>query len=44
MICNYGPSGNLVGTPIYNEGNECSACPTGFYCSKAFSGLCTGKY
>jgi len=40
-VCNYGPSGNLIGSPIYSAGRQCSACPTGFSCSSAFPGLCS---
>lgn len=44
IICNYGPSGNMMTLPIYKAGDSCSACPDGYFCSKEFSGLCTGKY
>merc|ERR1712130_167465 len=40
-VCNYGPSGNLIGSPIYSAGRQCSACPPGFSCSSAFPGLCS---
>ena len=40
-VCNYGPSGNLIGAPIYSAGQQCSSCPAGFSCSKAFPGLCS---
>ncbi len=32
MICNYGSAGNQIGSPIYNEGDACSACPAGTAC------------
>ncbi|KAH7959614.1 hypothetical protein HPB49_012469 [Dermacentor silvarum] len=37
--CNYGPSGNYVGWPIYKEGPTCSACPKNGQCKMA-TGLC----
>ncbi|XP_054932805.1 venom allergen-1-like [Dermacentor andersoni] len=37
--CNYGPSGNYMGQPIYQEGPTCSACPNSTQCDKA-TGLC----
>lgn len=44
IACNYGPGGNTVTVPIYKKGDACSACPAGYFCSKEFNGLCTGKY
>ncbi|QQP50767.1 Venom allergen 5 [Caligus rogercresseyi] len=29
-ICNYGPGGNSVSSPIYKQGYQCSECPLGF--------------
>ncbi|GFY68118.1 hypothetical protein TNIN_396891 [Trichonephila inaurata madagascariensis] len=26
-VCNYGPAGNIIGSPIYEQGNPGSACP-----------------
>jgi len=40
-VCNYGPAGNLIGSPIYSAGRQCSACPNGSSCSSAFPGLCS---
>ena len=40
-VCNYGPSGNLIGSPIYSAGRQCSACPDGTSCSSTFPGLCS---
>lgn len=41
-FCNYGPSGNIDGFPIYQPGNTCSNCPMGTQCSdKTHRGLCT---
>ncbi|XP_075539756.1 uncharacterized protein LOC142574593 [Dermacentor variabilis] len=37
--CNYGPSGNYMGQPIYQEGPTCSACPNSTRCNQA-TGLC----
>ncbi|XP_077541105.1 GLIPR1-like protein 1 [Haemaphysalis longicornis] len=32
MVCNYGPGGNVVGKPVYLEGDSCSKCPEGIPC------------
>ena len=40
-VCNYGPSGNLIGSPIYSAGRQCSSCPDGTSCSSTFPGLCS---
>ncbi|KAH7959613.1 hypothetical protein HPB49_012468 [Dermacentor silvarum] len=37
--CNYGPTGNYVGEPIYKEGPTCSACPPSTSCNRT-TGLC----
>ncbi|GLH09264.1 Venom allergen 5, partial [Gryllus bimaculatus] len=29
LICNFGPSGNVAGEPVYQEGDAASACPKG---------------
>ncbi|CAG7836512.1 unnamed protein product, partial [Allacma fusca] len=42
-ICNYGPAGNIITTPMYQRGAPCSACPEGTYCSNQYPGLCTGS-
>ncbi|XP_042873379.1 peptidase inhibitor 15-like [Penaeus japonicus] len=36
--CNYGPAGNILGTPIYEKGPAASKCPNGE--SKKYDGLC----
>lgn len=41
LICNYGPSGNVEGEPVFQVGPPCSGCPLGFSCSPKFSGLCS---
>lgn len=28
-VCNYGPSGNFIGMPVYSQGPAGSACPSG---------------
>ncbi|KAG5880645.1 hypothetical protein JTB14_015621 [Gonioctena quinquepunctata] len=30
LTCNYGNAGNIVGSPVYIMGTQCSKCPTGF--------------
>ncbi|KAH7959611.1 hypothetical protein HPB49_012466 [Dermacentor silvarum] len=40
--CNYGPTGNYVGEPIYKEGPSCSACPGSTRCNHT-TGLCDGS-
>ncbi|XP_077534507.1 venom allergen 5-like [Haemaphysalis longicornis] len=37
--CNYGPAGNSLGLPVYQEGRTCSACPQPTTCNQS-SGLC----
>lgn len=44
-VCNYGPGGNVIQTPMYKTGVPCSSCPTnsccGRSCSRAdYEGLC----
>lgn len=46
-VCNYGPAGNMIGEPIYEQGKPGSACPInscvgGATCSggKDYPGLC----
>ncbi len=41
VVCNYGPAGNVIGSPIYTEGSACSLCPDGTTCSIEFPGLCS---
>jgi len=38
-VCNYGPSGNWEGAPLYEIGVACSACPEDF--QECQDGLCT---
>ena len=38
MVCNYGPAGNIVGAPVYEQGDTGSNCPAGT--SKTSQGLC----
>ncbi|XP_077534509.1 venom allergen 5-like [Haemaphysalis longicornis] len=37
--CNYGPAGNSLGLPVYQEGLTCGACPQPTTCNES-SGLC----
>ncbi|KPJ18962.1 Peptidase inhibitor 16 [Papilio machaon] len=36
LVCNFSPSGNEIGQPVYHEGYPCSQCP--------FDGSCDMKY
>ncbi|XP_077520158.1 CRISP/Allergen/PR-1-like [Amblyomma americanum] len=40
FACNYAPSGNLIGSPVYLPGPTCNACPSGSTC-ESNSGLCS---
>lgn len=40
LVCLYGPEGNIVGVPVYKEGETCSLCPEGYWCN---IGLCTSN-
>ncbi|KAF6202933.1 hypothetical protein GE061_003340 [Apolygus lucorum] len=42
IVCNYGPSGNFIGTPMYTKGAPCAACPAGTKCNivSVFPNLC----
>ncbi|XP_049519748.1 adhesive plaque matrix protein-like [Dermacentor silvarum] len=40
--CNYAPTGNYVGEPIYKQGPTCSACPGSTLCNQT-TGLCDGS-
>lgn len=35
VVCDYSPSGNILGQKIYEPGTACSACPTGSACNAA---------
>nr|CAH0103827.1 unnamed protein product [Daphnia galeata] len=37
-VCNYGPGGNTISCPLYNQGSAGSACPAGP--SSSYTGLC----
>ncbi|KAA0200052.1 hypothetical protein HAZT_HAZT000138 [Hyalella azteca] len=41
--CNYGPTGNVMFTPMYRRGQPCSSCPLGTSCSLTHPGLCVPK-
>lgn len=43
LVCNYGPAGNIIKTPVYKKGSACSFCPKGYVCSKDYAGLCVSK-
>ncbi|KAG5886665.1 hypothetical protein JTB14_009483 [Gonioctena quinquepunctata] len=40
LVCNYGNAGNIVGSPIFIGGTQCSKCPTGVSCNAKYAGLC----
>nr|CAH7765809.1 unnamed protein product [Callosobruchus chinensis] len=40
FVCNYGPSGNIPGHPVYRIGEPCSQCPPGTGCTLDYPGLC----
>nr|CAD7406221.1 unnamed protein product [Timema poppensis] len=40
LVCNYGPSGNVEGSPVYRSANPCLACPKSTSCSPLYKGLC----
>ncbi|XP_030756277.1 venom allergen 3-like [Sitophilus oryzae] len=41
FFCNYGPSGNIAGQPVYKPGEPCSACLEGTGCTDPeYPGLC----
>ncbi|XP_072389787.1 venom allergen 5 2-like isoform X2 [Diabrotica undecimpunctata] len=44
FICNYGPTGNIRGQPIYKIGTPCLSCPEGTGCSITYSGLCQNEF
>lgn len=43
LVCNYGPTGNFIGSPMYEVGNPCSKCLSGTSCSLQYPGLCTSN-
>lgn len=42
LVCNYGPRGNLIGSPVYKRGIPCSQCPYG-RCDAVRTSLCEGR-
>eukprot|EP01017_Pseudomicrothorax_dubius_P045358 TRINITY_DN7830_c0_g1_i2.p1 TRINITY_DN7830_c0_g1~~TRINITY_DN7830_c0_g1_i2.p1 ORF type:complete len:244 (-),score=47.77 TRINITY_DN7830_c0_g1_i2:105-836(-) len=40
IVCQYGPSGNVPGEPVYYPGRPCAGCPQGSSCSDRYPGLC----
>ncbi|XP_051891058.1 peptidase inhibitor 16-like [Pristis pectinata] len=40
LVCNYAPSGNVVGFKPYKKGVPCSECPSGYKC---IDKLCTSR-
>ncbi|XP_037081906.1 venom allergen 5-like [Pollicipes pollicipes] len=45
LVCNYGPAGNVMSTPVYQQGKVCSACPEGTTCGgdARYPNLCSAK-
>ncbi|KAH1027830.1 hypothetical protein HUJ05_001266, partial [Dendroctonus ponderosae] len=41
LVCNYGPRGNMIGSPVYKRGIPCSKCPYG-RCDSVRTNLCSG--
>lgn len=41
LFCNYVTGGNVLGKPLYKQGEPCSECPIGTVCSHVYEGLCT---
>uniref|UniRef100_A0A4Q8K5L9 U19-Liphistoxin-Lth1a_1 n=2 Tax=Liphistius TaxID=62150 RepID=A0A4Q8K5L9_9ARAC len=39
-VCNYGPGGNIINSPVYTIGEPGSKCPSGFVRSTEQRGLC----
>lgn len=39
-VCQYSPGGNILINELYNEGEVCSNCPTGYLCKSEYKGLC----
>ncbi|KAJ8967919.1 hypothetical protein NQ314_002578, partial [Rhamnusium bicolor] len=39
LVCNYGPTGNIIGQMVYQRGAPCSKCPTG-ECDSVRTNLC----
>lgn len=40
FVCNYGPGGNYIGLPMYDEGKPCSKCPEDHKQNQKYKGLC----
>lgn len=40
LACNYGPAGNMIGAPMFMEGQPASVCPNGLGPSSEYPGLC----
>ena len=40
LVCNYGPGGNYIGSPVYDQGKPCKGCPRGKECDREYSALC----
>ncbi|XP_045766074.1 cell wall protein PRY3-like isoform X2 [Maniola jurtina] len=41
LICNFAPSGNIIGQAVYNDGVPCSRCPYGGHCDSEYKYLCS---
>merc|ERR1711892_1108773 len=40
VVCNYAVAGNTIGGVMYETGDKCSNCPTGYSCDTTFDALC----
>ena len=45
LVCNYGPSGNVMRWPMYQQGRPCSGCPEGTTCGgdSRYPSLCAAE-
>lgn len=43
LVCNYKIAGNPLDKPIYKKGEAFTHCPSNYFCSAKYPGLCTDK-
>nr|XP_034829521.1 cell wall protein PRY3-like [Maniola hyperantus] len=41
LICNFAPSGNIIGQAVYTDGVPCSRCPYDGHCDSEYKYLCS---
>ncbi|XP_045535013.1 uncharacterized protein LOC106720576 [Papilio machaon] len=44
LVCNFSPSGNEIGQPVYHEGYPCSQCPFDGSCDMKYRFLCNAEF